>query len=102
MFVSTRRWKTAEVFKLCQSSSQHSAQSFQRLDDLVRPLCDFVFAQCPIIGLAHGPKQDRVLARWHIAAAENLCRSETAQFIDPELVYGLLYLLEGNAIGEDE
>ena len=80
----------------------HAADCFQRLLDLVGPLCDFIIAEGALGGLKLRTQQDRILACAHFFAAENFYRDEAAQFGDAQCRHALMNFLELHAVVEYE
>src|SRR6266849_6239525 len=75
-----------------------TAQTFQRLRNLSRPLRHLVITQRPFARLEPGSHQNRVLARANFFSAENFYRDETAQLRDAKSSNALVNLLELHAV----
>src|SRR5580698_4265602 len=79
-------------------SSPHAAEPFERLSNLSSPRRHFVIAQRALARLELSPHQNRVLARAHFFASENLHRNKTAQLGNSQSANALINLRELHSI----
>src|ERR1700682_6407761 len=82
--------------------AQLSAQNFQRLDDLRRPLGHFIFPQRTLRRLKPGPQEQRILARSDVAPAQNLYRKKAAQYRQAKPADTVLIFPERDSIVKDK